>query len=414
MSPMMQRHKILAFLLALVVSIGLWVYAVTVVNPDDTTYIRDVRVRIVGTNELRSDNLMLTGGEDQTVNVEISGRRSDLKELNNTTLEAIADVSNIDSPGTYEVSWTLDPPSTVASGDISLVSATSNKITVQVSEYNERPAIPVSVEYTGQLPDGYVRDQAILNVETVAVSGPAEEVNKIANAIVTVDLTSATETINDEMSYSLVDADGEILELSSYVSLASPTVRVSVPVSCYKQIELVVDIIEGGGATAKNVKLSIDPPTIGVSGTAEALKDLDELVIREVDLSEITGPQTWTVVPDLPAGVTNRASETSVTITLRLTGLMTKRMTIPGASIQRLNDVETLNFGEQSVIITVRGTSAELNRISESDIKITADMTNDYDPATKSVTLNVMLPEDSLAGVIGGPYMLQVIEVTVP
>ena len=411
MTPMMQRHKILAFLLALVVSIGLWVYAVTVVNPDDTTYIRDVRVRIVGTNELKSNNLMLTGGEDQTVNVEISGRRSNLKELNSTTLEAVADVSNIDSAGTYEVSWVLNPPSSVASGDVSLISANSNKITVQVSEYNERPAIPVSVEYTGQLPDGYVRDQAILNVETVAVSGPAEEVNKISKAIVTVDLSSATQTINDEMSYRLVDAEGVTLELSSYVTLASPAVRVSVPVSCYKQIDLVVDIIEGGGATEKNVKLTIDPPTIGVSGTAEALKDLDKLVIREVDLSQITGTQTWTVVPDLPVGVTNRASETSVTITLSLTGLMTKRITIPCTSIQRLNDVETLNFGEQSVIISVRGTPTELSRIKESDIKITADMTNDYDPATKSVTLKITLPAGTSAGVVGGPYTLQVIEV---
>ncbi len=411
MSPMMQRHKILAFLLALVVSIGLWVYAVTVVNPDDTTYIRDVRVRIVGTNELKSNNLMLTGGEDQTVNVEISGRRSNLKELNSTTLEAVADVSNIDSAGTYEVSWVLNPPSSVASGDVSLISANSNKITVQVSEYNERPAIPVSVEYTGQLPDGYVRDQAILNVETVAVSGPAEEVNKISKAIVTVDLSSATQTINDEMSYRLVDAEGVTLELSSYVTLASPAVRVSVPVSCYKQIDLVVDIIEGGGATEKNVKLTIDPPTIGVSGTAEALKDLDKLVIREVDLSQITGTQTWTVVPDLPVGVTNRASETSVTITLSLTGLMTKRITIPCTSIQRLNDVDTLNFGEQSVIISVRGTPTELSRIKESDIKITADMTNDYDPATKSVTLKITLPAGTSAGVVGGPYTLQVIEV---
>ena len=30
----MQKHKILAFLLALIVSICLWFYAVTVVNPD--------------------------------------------------------------------------------------------------------------------------------------------------------------------------------------------------------------------------------------------------------------------------------------------------------------------------------------------------------------------------------------------
>ena len=71
----MQKHKILAFLLALVVSIGLWVYAVTVVNPNDTTKISDIKVRIVGASELMSNNLMLTGGEGQTVTVEISGRR---------------------------------------------------------------------------------------------------------------------------------------------------------------------------------------------------------------------------------------------------------------------------------------------------------------------------------------------------
>ena len=97
----MQKHKPLAFLLALLVSIGLWVYAVTVVNPNDTVRISDIKVRIIGTSELDSNNLMLTGGENQTVNVEIAGRRSDLKELNSTSLEAIADVSNIDRAGSY-------------------------------------------------------------------------------------------------------------------------------------------------------------------------------------------------------------------------------------------------------------------------------------------------------------------------
>ena len=98
----MQKHKPLAFLLALLVSIGLWVYAVTVVNPNDTTRISDIKVRVIGTGELESNNLMLTGGENQTVNVEIAGRRSDLKELNSSSLEAIADVSNIDRAGSYE------------------------------------------------------------------------------------------------------------------------------------------------------------------------------------------------------------------------------------------------------------------------------------------------------------------------
>ena len=129
----MQKHKILSFLLALLVSIGLWVYAVTVVNPNDKTTVRGVRVRLVGTADLESNGLMVTGGEEQYIDVEISGRRSDLKELNSSSLEAIADVSNIDSPGEYDLSWTLDPPSTVASGDIKLVDTNSNKITIKVS-----------------------------------------------------------------------------------------------------------------------------------------------------------------------------------------------------------------------------------------------------------------------------------------
>ena len=137
----MQKHKAISFLLALLAAILFWVYAVTVVNPDDKIRVRGVPVRIMGTGELQMNQLMLTGGEVQYVDVEVAGRRSDLKELNNTTLEAVADVSKIDSPGTYELSWVLDPPSTVASGDIKLVGSSTNKIKVKVSEYQTRTDI---------------------------------------------------------------------------------------------------------------------------------------------------------------------------------------------------------------------------------------------------------------------------------
>lgn len=407
----MQKHKILAFLLALVVSIALWFYAVTVVNPNDTAKISDIKVRIVGTGELASNNLMLTGGEGQTVTVEISGRRSDLKELNSSSLEAIADVSNIDRPGEYEVSWTLDPPSTVASGDISLVSANYNKIKVKVSEYKERPEIPVTVEYTGELPSGYVRDPAVLNYPTIPVSGPAEEVSMIDHAIVTVDLNDATSNITGELEYRFADKDGQELTLSEFVNSSVPTVRVSVPVLAYKQVDLKVKIIPGGGATEQDVVCTIEPSTIGVTGAEEVLRRLTSIEIYEIDLGQITENKTWKITPDLPAGVTNRASETSVKISLSFKGLTTKRFSIPCASIIRINDVETMDFGEQSVVITVRGKASAVNSLTAEDIRIVADMKNDYDPATKTLTLQISLPESSTAGVIGGPYTVQIVEV---
>lgn len=406
----MQKHKILAFLVALVISIGLWVYAVTVVNPDDTIYIRDIKVRIIGTSELESDNLMLTGGEGQTVNVEISGRRSDLKQLSSSNLEAIADVSNIDRAGQYEVSWTLDPPSTVASGDISLVNSSANKITVTVSEVNTRPEIPVEVEYTGTLAEGYIRDPAVLGTETLEVSGPAEEVDKISKAVVTVNLDGATETKTQDLEYRLLDEEGEELTISEFVKVSVSRVRVSVPIFCFKQIDLKVALIPGGGATEKDVACQIEPGTIGVSGTAEALAGLDELVIKEIDLAQFSESQTWTVTPDLPVGVTNRASDTSVVIKLSFQGLVTRRFTIRCSDIERLDDEENLDFGEQNVVIIVRGKAEVVNALTEEDIKVMADMKNNYDPTTKTVTLTIQLPAGSKAGVVGAPYTVLVVE----
>ena len=406
----MQKHKILSFLLALVVSVGLWVYAVTVVNPDDTVSIRDIRVRIVGTSDLASHNLMITGGENQTVDVEVAGRRSDLKELSSTSLEAIANVSNIDSPGTYEISWTLDPPSTVASGDISLASTSSNKITVKISEVKERPAIPVEVEYTGTLDDGYVRDPAMLSTETLSVRGPAEEVEKIVKAVVSVDLDGATESISEDLEYTLYDENDEPLTLSEYVTVSDPIIHVSVPVSCYKQISLKVKILDGGGATKDDVTCTIEPSTIGVSGTAEALAGLTELVIKEIDLAQVPEAQTWTVTPDLPAGVTNRATENTVVINLSFSGLATRKFTIKCSDIERLDDADHLEFGEQNVVIIVRGKTEAVMSLREEDIIVTADLVEDYDPATKTVTLRIMLPSDSKAGVVGAPYTVQVID----
>lgn len=406
----MKKHKILAFLLALIVSIGLWFYAVTVVNPNDTANIRGVRVRIVGTNLLESNKLMLTGGEEQFIDVEISGRRSDLKELNSSSLEAIADVSNISAAGSYEVSWTLDPPASVASGDIRLVSASANKITVKVSEYKERTGIPIDVEYEGTLQEGYVRDMAVTDVDSLSVSGPAEEVNRIAKAVVLVNIQDAKENVESEYNYTLLDADGAEITPSDYVKLSVPSIKVTVPVNRYKEIELTAKLIAGGGATASDVTCTIVPRTIGVIGPEEALAKLDKLQVAEIDLSKESESRTWTVVPDLPEGVSNRASQPEVKISLTFNGLTTKQFTIDCADIVRKNDVPNLEFGEQSVVITVRGRADAVNALSVEDIQVTADMKNDYDAATKTVKLTFRLPEGSKAGVIGEPYTVQVVD----
>ena len=405
----MQRHKILTFLLALLVAMGMWVYAVTIVNPNDVKSVPDVRVRLVGSNELLLRNLMITGGEEQYVDVEVSGRRSDLKELSSTSLEATADVRNIDGPGVFEVSWKLDPPASVASGDIKLVNSSSNKITVRVSEVLVRPAVPVEVEYIGTPAEGYVRDPAILDRDSISVSGPAEEVGAIAKARVRVDLTGTKQTVDSELQYELLDANGQVLTMSSYVTVDAESIRVKVPVLCYKQVELKVDLLYGGGVNASNVECTIDPPIIGVTGSEEALAGLDTLVIKEIDLSKVESGFTITVTPELPAGVSNRAEEQSVEITVSLVGLYTRKITSPCARIERINDNPLLDFGTANISVVVRGPLTPVYDLKVGSLKVVADMTGGYDPATKTVTLRVSVINSPECGVFG-EYTVQVVE----
>lgn len=405
----MQKHKILTFFLALLVSIGMWVYAVTIVNPNDVKSIPDVRVRLVGGNELLLRNLMITGGEEQYVDVEVSGRRSDLKELTSTSLEATADVRNIDGAGTFEVSWKLDPPASVASGDIKLVSSSSNKITIKVSEVMLRPAIPVEVEYVGTPAEGYIRDPAILSKETISVTGPAEEVQAIAKARVRVDLDGANQTVDSELQYELLDANGQVLTMSGYVTVDTESIYVKVPVLRYKQVELKANLIYGGGVTANHVKCTIDPPMIGVTGSEEALAGLDSLVIKEIDLSKVDSSYTINVTPELPAGVSNRAEQQSVKITVTLVGLYTRRITIPCARIERINDNPLLDFATANISVVVRGPLTPVYDLKVGSLKVVADMTGGYDPATKTVALRISVVNAPECGVLG-EYTVQVVE----
>lgn len=296
----MQKSKILAFLLALVVSIVLWFYAVTVVNPDDTITISGISVQFEGTEALTSQGLMLTGGDSTKVSIKVSGRRSDLKELNNETVTAIADVTRIAASGSYQLSWSVVWPSTVATGDISETSRAPSRISVTVSDIKENPEVPIELEYTGEPKTGYMIDKSnlTLGTQSISVRGPAEEVNKIARAVVRVDVTDADALIDTDCPVVLLDKDGNELSLSQYVTSSADSVRVTIPILQYKDIKLNATLVSGGGATSEDAEVTIEPSTLRVTGNTAVLDAMaDELTIRTIDLAQITGTETFEVTP---------------------------------------------------------------------------------------------------------------------
>jgi len=401
----MQKHKILAFLLALIASIALWVYAVTFVNPDDTATISDIRVRITGTSSLTTRGLMLTGGEEQYVDVEISGRRSDLKELNSSNLEAIADVSNIDTAGTFELSWTLNPPATVASGDIRLVTTNSGRIKVKVSERRDRD-IPVEIVYAeGEMIDGYLQGSTELSVNTISVSGPSEEVTKIVKAVVQVDLTKTTANYNEQLPFAFHDEEEKEVTLSSYTTVDAESVGVSIQVLPYRDLSLGVKYRSGGGLTKDDVTATVSPSSIRVTGTLEALEKLDKTYYVELDLASVQGIEAATLTRsvELPQGITRLGENNSTIVTAEIAvevnsniGIM--RISLDKTDLQWKNGAEGMDYfyADPDQVIEIRGNRDKLrqlqNKLNSDEISIIVEIDISKMDQTQICPLSIRLP----------------------
>jgi len=118
------KRKIVYALLATLISIGLWLYVVTVVNPEyeDTFY--NIQVSLQNDEILRERGLMVVSDEIPTVTLKLAGNRSDMIKLNSSNITLKADLSRIHSAGEQELEYTITYPDGVPTNAFSVVGQT--------------------------------------------------------------------------------------------------------------------------------------------------------------------------------------------------------------------------------------------------------------------------------------------------
>ena len=103
----MRKTQIISILIALLAAFALWIYVVTVVNPEDTVEIRDIPVNFVGQDVIRDDyGLIIASGQDATVTLKLTGRRSELNQLSVANIGITVDMSTVRRAKAYTSSYT--------------------------------------------------------------------------------------------------------------------------------------------------------------------------------------------------------------------------------------------------------------------------------------------------------------------
>ena len=403
----MKKSKLPMILLALGAAILVWLYDVTVVNPNDTNTVSGIPVRFINEDELNAQDLMVTNGAGGTVSLRISGRRSELKELSKDNVDVTVDLSQITEAGEHELPYTVRFPANVSSSDLKIDARTPVTISVEVEHYIRR-AVEVRTVFEGETAadedDPLVIDHGamVLQPQEIMVTGPAELVQNIEYARVVIQKADITQTTDADYEYDLIDSEGAVADRTELVTDAEK-VHVSIPVHKTKQVPLKLEINPGGGATTRDVTYTIQPANITISGEPDQVDGISEITLDPVNLAGVIGQEaTVTRQIVLPEGINNASGVAEATVELKFKGLSIDTVTIDDFTIENTPKGLTATPLGESVQVNLRGTEADLKKLRQrlEEVAVTVDLSG-YSQGTFIVPVKVELPEDLQVGAIG-------------
>lgn len=369
------KSKVWQIALSVAVAFALWFYVISTVSPESEETFYDIPVSYQ--NDVLDERGLMIVSETPTVTLKLKGNRSDLNELNASNITILVNLAAIQAPGTQMVKYDVSYPANLPSNAFETLSQTPNLLLLKVENKVKKP-IPIRIDYMEtKVPEGYLADKEnpVLDVAYVEVSGPESSVSQITSAVVQVDLTEQTDSVVGTYEYVLCNADGEPVD-AQMVTTNVENINLSVKIQRVKEVPLVLDLVDGGGASADTCKVELSKETIWVSGSENKLKDLESIVLGAVnlaDLKEEVNEMTFDVT--LPEGVTNETGETQVTVTITFPDLMKKKLTITKDRFQAIGVPEGAEVGwiTEMVEVELRGHKDLIRTITAEDLNVTVD-----------------------------------------
>ena len=393
------KNKLVAFLLCLVVSLGMWLYVVNYISPESEAMFYNIPVVFEGETVLTTErNLMITDISSTTVNMKISGNRSDLNKVNSNNIVVKIDLTKVYDPGETQLTYSYSFPGDIPSGALTVENKFPSAITITTDSKRTRE-IPVKVVYTGSAPEGFITDteNAVLDYNFVNVTGPSKVVELIDHARIDVDLTGRVESINESFVYTLCDAAGTPVNAEQVVTDVAE-VRLNLVIQRFQVVMLKLNLTYGGGTNENNVIVDLAPQSIRVSGSEKMLESLTELVVGSVDLSTIEADTTLTFPINLPEGVTNLSGVTEVTATIKFDNLSIKKFQV--SNIQVVNVPEGMEYDLMSQVleVTLRGNKVLVGMLDPNDISAVVDLSG-KEPGTFTVKASIIITNSSYSAV---------------
>lgn len=401
----MQNKKWLSLLIAISISVGLWVYVVAVKNPEGEMELNNVPVFFSGEDVLRDDyDLLLTDSNISTgVTLTFYGKLSDLNKLRDakSDLAVTINVNHLRNAQDYKLTYDLTDitlPTSVSATDITLSKVSPKSVEITLETLKKKP-VDVRVQQKVTMAEGYMTSRLTQSYEQIVVEGPAELVDQVGYAQAILERENVDQTITANLPLTLIDTNGEIISTDA-LTTSVKEVEVSVPVLMYKEVPLVASFVYGGGITEADVVSDIEPRFVRLTGEAAALESVQSITLSNIDLAGMqANDETVTRSIPIPTDCTLVSGEQQeAVVSVQIKNKAITRIRVSSSHFQYIGLSDDLAVVPKTTVlsITVRCNEADADQITEDNLRVIADCSGLSN--TKNLTMPVKIYVDGFPG----------------
>ena len=372
----MLKNDRINMIIALLIAIGLWVYVVGVENPKKDIQIKDVPIIFVNGDTLAESDLTLLSVSDSYVDVQVTGVRSEIRNVDRNDIKITADLEGYKA-GEHTIRLQI--------GRINNVEIeTKQKISIVVDQLITEEK-PVEVTLDGSISDDIEPYIVQVSQQTANVTGAKTLVDRIEKIEAPLDISKVESELKSfTVNLRPVDSEGETVR---NVEVSADSVSVSAVNLNKKTVRLDVPVI---GAESLDVERTVTvPKTITIKGLNEDLSKVSLITAEPLDISQIYEDMVLEVVPILPDGVEAASDSQKLQAQITVRGMESRSFEYSEEAVVAEGVAEnmTVTLDDMDIVLHVTGHDTIVETLTADEFSFVVNVRN-MKPGTHRVILN--------------------------
>jgi len=381
------RKRLALKLIAAFFAIIIWFVAIRDHNPEITRRFDNISITVENETVLNSNGWTLTQRVENSVDVQFRGRAQDFIGLDSDDFHGYVDLSIVSRQGDQDLPVNLRnlPPG------IELHRIPQSRVSIDALISKE---IPITIDMNLSLAEGFImRPYSLKPQGNVRVSGPSNLLQRITTASISVAAEELLQTISHSLKVTLFDLNGQVI-VNEFVSVTPEFLVLTIPVYPIKRLPITTNLVGSPAHGFEVTSIEIIPSVVEVTGENSTLDRLNEITTEIIDLQYATSNIQENVRLNSYAGISIVPGQAlNAQVSIQISEIIEeKEFTISKVEIRNLNEQLTAKAEETELVILVRGSALDLEKVTSENLIGYLDLTG-IDVGSHEVLVSFELPE---------------------